>query len=291
VNITTNPRQDESRDAMLAELTRAFEEVTRASPSPAGPNEEIFAREDDTSRPSERRMPPATRGRFSLARALPLWSLIGLLAVVGIGLIALTWRSPDGRAVKLTSAASVDAARTDTGLQPPTFQAEITRQHAGATAAPSSPELTQWVQTMARELADLKQGIEQLKTSQADLARDNAELAGQLKETQDQMARREAELAGALNAAQEMARENLNTAEQLKASQEQIAGIAEQLKARQEQMDRLAASKQLQHPPKSASPPSSPPNVTPTPKSSPKPPSLQGGPLPKNSTPSQSRQP
>jgi hypothetical protein len=290
VSITTNPREGESRDAMLAELTRAFEEITRESPSPARPIEEVFKREDETSRSSERRTRPATLGRLSLPGALPLWSLIGVLAVVCIGLAALTWPSPDGRA-KLTTPSSADAARTDTGLQQPSLQAEITRRPAGSTAAPVSPELTQWIQTIGRELASLEQGIEQLKASQANLARDNAELARQLNETQDQMGRHEAVFAGTLNAAQEMARDNVNTAQQLKASQEQITGIAEQLKARQEQMDRLAASKQQQHPPKSASPPSSPLNVTPTPNRSPKPQSPQAGLLPKNSTPSQPKQP
>jgi hypothetical protein len=277
VNITTNPREGESRDAMLADLARAFEEITRESPSSARPIEELFKREDETSRSSQRRMHPATLGRRSLPGALRSWSLVGVLAVACIGLIAfVAWPSPDGRAAKLTTPSSVDAAKP-----------------AGSTAVPISTEPTQWVQTMARELANLEQGIEQLKTSQANLARDNAELAGQLKETQDQMERHEAELAGALNAAQEMARDNLNTAEQLKASQEQITGIAEQLKAGQEQMDRLAAAKQQQHLPKSASPPSSPLNVARSPKPSPKPKpqSPQAGLLPKNSILTQSKQP
>jgi hypothetical protein len=56
---------------------------------------------------------------------------------------------------------------------------------AGATTAPIAPE----GQTIARELANLEQGIEQLKTSQAQLARGNADLADRLKETQEHMAR------------------------------------------------------------------------------------------------------
>jgi uncharacterized protein involved in exopolysaccharide biosynthesis len=54
----------------------------------------------------------------------------------------------------------------------------------------------------------VEQGIEQLKTSQEQMVRDNAELAEQLKAAQAQMAR-----------------DNANAAGQLKASQEQIARL------------------------------------------------------------------
>ena len=68
------------------------------------------------------------------------------------------------------------------------------------------------------------------------------------------MAQHDAELAKDLKAArEEMARDNLSLAAQLKASQAQIAGIGEQLKAAQEQLNRLAAPKQPR-PPKLASP-------------------------------------
>jgi hypothetical protein len=42
---------------------------------------------------------------------------------------------------------------------------------------------------MARDLATLGQGIEQLKASQEQMARDNANAAAQLKASQEQMAR------------------------------------------------------------------------------------------------------
>jgi septal ring factor EnvC (AmiA/AmiB activator) len=61
---------------------------------------------------------------------------------------------------------------------------------------------------MARDLANVEQGIEQLKTSQEQMVRDNANLAEQLKAAQAQMAR-----------------DNENAAAQLKASQEQIARL------------------------------------------------------------------
>jgi septal ring factor EnvC (AmiA/AmiB activator) len=61
---------------------------------------------------------------------------------------------------------------------------------------------------MARDLASVEHGIEQLKTSQEQMVRDNANLAEQLKAAQAQMAR-----------------DNENAAAQLKASQEQIARL------------------------------------------------------------------
>jgi hypothetical protein len=180
-------------------------------------------------------------------------------------------------------------------VQQPLVQAQTTAQGAGPTAAPIAPELAQWGQTIARELANLEQGIEQLKAREAQLARDNADLAGHLKETQDEMAQHDAELAEGLKAAQdEMVRENRNLTEQLKASRDQIAAIGEQLKATQEHMDRFGAPKQPPRPAKLASPASPRPNASPAPKPTPKPApkssSAQAGPLPKNSTQSQPTQ-
>jgi hypothetical protein len=45
------------------------------------------------------------------------------------------------------------------------------------------------LQAMARDLAAVGQGIEQLKTNQEQMARDNAKAAEQLKASQEQMAR------------------------------------------------------------------------------------------------------
>jgi hypothetical protein len=230
----------------------------------------------------------AILGRLSLPGALRSWGLIGLLAVVCIGVIVFAWPSSDGRAVKPTTPSSAGAARADPGVQQPLVQAQTTARGAGPTSGPIAPE----GQTIARELANLEQGIEQLKTSQAQLARDNAGLADSLKATQEQMARHDAKLAEDLKAAQdEMVRNNLSTAEQLKANQDQIVSIGEQLKAR---LDRLGAPKQPPRPPKLASPSSPQPNAAPTPKPTvkpaPKPQSPQAGLPPKSSTQSLSEQ-
>jgi hypothetical protein len=290
VSMRTNPREGKSSDAVLAELTQALEEVGRGAPPLVRPSEEIFEHEDAAGQ-SKRQMLAAILGRLPRPGALPLWSLVVGLAVGFIGIIVFAWPSPDARAPKPTISSSVSAAKTDTGLQQPSIQAQTAPQRAGPAGASTSPELTQWGQTIARELANLTQGVEQLKTSQAQLARDNAELAGHLKETQEEMVRHDAELAKDLRAAQEeMTRDNLSLAAQLKASQEQISGIGEQLKPTQEQLNRLAVPKQLR-PAKLATPSPPQPNATATPKPAPKPPSPQAGRLPQNSTQSQPQQP
>jgi hypothetical protein len=79
VSITTNPREGESRDAMLAELTRAFEEITRESPSPARPIEEVFKREDETS------------GRRSDERVPLRWGACHYLAPCRYGALSVCW--------------------------------------------------------------------------------------------------------------------------------------------------------------------------------------------------------
>jgi chromosome segregation ATPase len=174
--------------------------------------------------------------------------------------------------VEPTGPSSVDVATTDPDVQKSSSQAETAAQDGGPRAAAISAELTQWGQTIARELANLDQGLDELKASQAQLARDHAELAGHLKQMQDQMARHDTEVADSLKAAQdEVARRNLSTAAQLEAIQDQITRIGEQLKSRQKEADRLGAPKQLRHSPTAASPSSARPNASAGPKSSPQP--------------------
>jgi hypothetical protein len=282
--MTTNPLEGKSSAAVLAELTQALEEIGRRAPPLVRPDEEIFEREDAAGQ-SERHVVAAILGGLSWPFALPKWSVVGLLAAACIGIIVFAWPSPDGRTAKPTTPPSVDIAKTDTGLRQPLFQAQTTPQRATPAAAPSSPELTQLVQTITGKLSNLEQVIEQLKTSQAKLVHDNAELTSQLKETRDQMARRDAEFAAQLKAAQEeTTRDNLSLAAQLKLNQEQISGISELLKATQ------AAPKQLR-PARLASPSPPQPNPTATPKPAPKPLSPQAGRLPQNSTQSQPQQP
>ncbi len=87
-----------------------------------------------------------------------------------------------------------------------------------------SPELTQRLQAMARDLANLAQGIDQLKNSQEQLTRDNATVAEQLKAALSQIVRDDAAAAEQLKAAlSQLTRDHAAIVEQLRASQEQTA--------------------------------------------------------------------
>jgi cytoskeletal protein RodZ len=113
-------------------------------------------------------------------------------------------------------------------------------------AAPMAPELAQQVQTLVRELANVEQGIGQLETEHSQIVHENGELIERLKATQE-IARHNADLIEDLRASQaQITRDNVNLAGQLKASQELMANIAEQLKESREQVARPVVSEQKQ---------------------------------------------
>jgi hypothetical protein len=245
------PQQSHLRDAALAAIAQAHRQMG-AGENLVQVDETAFKLEEEkiaTRPPSDEQPRFAEPGRGSSRSRLVLRSLIGLLAVACIGVIAFAWPSPHGQAAPepiSTSSVSIEkkeppaapsnaggAAKTDAGLLQRSSQAQTTIQRAAPvapTAAPMAPDLAQSIQMITRELANLEQGIDQLKTGQVQMARDNAELAEHLKATQ------------------EMVRNNTDLAEQLKASHEQMANIAEQLKQSQEQTARLVASEQKQRP-------------------------------------------
>ena len=78
---------------------------------------------------------------------------------------------------------------------PPTTPPQVAASQAVAPpaaapeAAPASADVGQMLQGMARDIASLQQGIEQLKAGQEQMARDNAKLAEQLKASQEQLTR------------------------------------------------------------------------------------------------------
>src|ERR1700730_14693657 len=244
----STPQQSHLRDVALAAIAQAHRQMG-AGENLVQVDETAFKLEEEkkaTRHPSDEQPRVAEPGRGSSRGRLVLWSLIGLLAVACIGAVA--WPSPHGQAAPepiSTSSGSMEKkeppapanagveAKTDAGLPQRSSQAQTTLQRQAPVvpaAAPMAPDLAQSIQMITRELANVEQGIDQLKTGQAQMARDNAELAEHLKATQ------------------EMARNNADLAEQLKASHEQMANIAEQLKQSQEQIARLVASGQNQRP-------------------------------------------
>jgi flagellar motor protein MotB len=166
-------------------------------------------------------------GRRSLGGPA-LRGAIGLMLAACIGVAAIGWQSSYGDAARLmiaqwapqvlatsspppekpglpaqpsppaVQAAAVEAAPPQPAPPQPAPPAQtapeaVAPTAATPTAATLSPEVTQMLQTMARDLATVEQGLEQLKASQEQItqqiARDNAKVAEQLKASQEQMAR------------------------------------------------------------------------------------------------------
>jgi hypothetical protein len=243
-------KQTDSRHVLAAradkELAHAYEQITRADEQIARAEQQLSKLEREAV-PGKRRLfdRPAVRG------------LTGLLLAGCIGVAAIAWQSSYRDAAKEViarwapqrvfasssplenpglpvqpSPPGVQAAAATTAPSQPEFLAQTASEDVAPPAAAPSPELTQLLQSMARDLATLGQGIEQLKASQEQMARDNANAAAQFRASQEQMAR-----------------DNANTAAQLRASQEQMARV-------------LAKASEQSLRPKISTPP---PRPTPTP--------------------------
>jgi hypothetical protein len=121
-------------------------------------------------------------------------------------------------ALPVQSSPSADQAAVADSLTPQTTPSAQTAPQGGApTPAPLSPELTQVLQTRARDLANVEREIEQLKASQEQVARDDAKAVEQLKTSQEQLAKDNAKAIEQLRTSQEqMARDNAKVVEQLK---------------------------------------------------------------------------
>jgi hypothetical protein len=276
MSLPENPQQSPpSRDVALAALSEALVEVGQADERLAWADRRAIGLEQSAARQSSPQQTGTAvlRTRSSL-RALVLWSLIGPLAIVVIGAAAFAWPSPQGQTVRLTIArwvqlglstpssvwlerlerlarpAPSDLDVTGAGGQQPSSEEQTPPpQVVAPITALMSPQLTKRLQTITRELAEVQQAIEQLRSSQTQFVHDNAGLAERVKETQEQMARQTGELANDLKQTRsEIGRGSADTAAQLKASQEQMAGISQQLKAVQEQMTHLGATEQQPRP-------------------------------------------
>jgi hypothetical protein len=233
MNSMPDPKQTDPHDVAIAAVKEAYEQIGRADEQLARVDEQVSKLgQDAASHPSDQQKRLAVPSRRSSRGRLALLGLIGFLLAACISVAAFAWQSPYGHVAKLiiarwapqrVSTSSLPLEKQELPAQPspptvdvaanaalpqPAPMAQTTPQDVAPTAAPLSSELAQWLQTMARDLANVEQRIEQLKTSQEQMVRDNAELGEQLKAAQAQMAR-----------------DNANAAEQLKASQEQMARL------------------------------------------------------------------
>ena len=154
----------------------------------------------------------------------PTRRFFGLLLAAFIGVAALIWALSYSDAVKQLIAgwASQSASSSSQTLVKPEFPAQASSPNAqvdrAKVANPRTGSQTQTapegvapitavqageLQTMARDLATVRQGIEQLKASHEQLARDNGKIAEQFKANQEQAARDYAKIAEQVEASQE----------------------------------------------------------------------------------------
>jgi len=141
---------------------------------------------------------------------------VGSLLAASIGVAALRW-SPS----------------VDTAMMGPSDPAPLTQAAPEATApkdiAPTavalSSEFAQQLQPMARDLAALRQTVEQLKVRQEQLVRDNETLVSQVKASREEMARNNSAVDQIKAAQIQTARESQTLSERLDASQEQRAHV------------------------------------------------------------------
>ena len=185
-------------------LAHAYEQIASADEQLARVNEQISRMEDDAARKKAvNKLRRPSRGRPALR------GFVGLLLAAGICFAAFASQSYGETARLMISrwapqlASSLPSATPKLADQqsPPPVQvaaadAAISQLPSpaqtmpqDAAPAPIPPEVTQSLETMARDLASVQQQIEQLKAGQEELARENAGIAEQLKANQEQMAR------------------------------------------------------------------------------------------------------
>jgi len=173
-----------------------------------------------------------------------MWRLLALGALVPIGFVVLGWhflyRAADVAPVS-TSLVKVSATKPATHSPTSPRVASQKDTEVVASIGPARRDLYQSLATMAHQLADSGQEIEELKSRQAQILLDNSELDRRLKEAQE-LARSHADLIKELKSAQnQMTQDNADLAAQVKASQEQVANLAAQLDASQAQVATIAA--------------------------------------------------
>jgi len=213
MNSELSPKAPKPDDVLIARtderLAHAYAQIASADEQLARVTEQLSKLERDAARhPSAVPDLRPSRGRPALR------GLIGLLLAACIVVAAFVSQSSYGEAAKpiitrwapqliFTSSLPLENTRPTAKPSPsavqvvsaepispqPSPSAQPAPQAVAPTADPVSPELAQLLQKMTRDLANVEQRIEQLKTSQEQMASDNAKAAEQLKASQEQMTR------------------------------------------------------------------------------------------------------
>jgi hypothetical protein len=251
MSVTVTPTN--ARDRAIASIKEAYQLTGQTGREPEGREEP--ATRDETDHLSVVRV--LEQAKMSANARLMFWSLAGLAALACVVVAVPAWRPNHGQIPpELISTASISAETkpptrtTANGANPATdlAQAQASPQSTPA-AAPISPELARQIQDLTHQLANIDQGIAQLKTEQSRMAADNAELGAQLRATREAV-RHNVELNEQLKATQAQTVQQISSlTDQLKANQGLIAAVADQLKQNQEQLARVtAAAEQKQRP-------------------------------------------
>jgi hypothetical protein len=214
---TSDPKQaDPDGDVLVASLTEELEKAIARGPEPLSRvQEQVSKLERDAERYSLDQQIPVNTFRPTVPRDRSARrGLIGLLLAACIFVAAFALQSSYGDAVRpiialwplqlvptssqllekpglsaQPSPASVQAAAAEPIPPQPTPSAQTAPQDIAPTTAPVSPEVAQLLQTIVRDLANLEQRIDQLKTGQDQMASDNAKAVERLKASQEEMAR------------------------------------------------------------------------------------------------------
>jgi hypothetical protein len=246
MNSTPSPDQTDPRNVAIAALKEACKQIGPGDDQLVGLKEQVSKLEQGAAGDpfDQQKRAAVLLRRSSRGRLASLW-LIGVAVVASLSVAAFAWQSYGDAAkqaiarwaperVSLVKQESPPEPRpprfevttADAALPPPAAPAQTPPQDVPPKVAPMSPELAQSFQTIAREIANLEHGIDQLKTDQEQMASDNAKAIEQLKASQEQAAHDNANATEQLKASQEqMARDNAKLGEQLKASQEQIVRV------------------------------------------------------------------
>ena len=162
--------------------------------------------------------PPASIKRSRAPRAtihrLANWrrvAFVGSLLAASIGVAAWWWSSSAPPSMK--------------ALSDPAPLTQATPEAAAPTPITLSSDLAQQLQPMTRDLAALRQAVEQLQVRQEQLVRDNENVANQLKASQEEMARNNGIIEQIKATQIQMAREGQTLNERLNASHEQLARV------------------------------------------------------------------
>jgi predicted FMN-binding regulatory protein PaiB len=212
MNSTPNFTTNEADDALVARaderLAHAYEQIARADEQLARVTEQLSKMEHDATR-----QPSAVPHRQP-SRGKPLLrGLVGLLLAACIVAAAFASHTSYGDAARLTiarwaphlvstlssmeksglaaqqSPSTVQVAAVEAAPPQATPSAAGTARDVAPAVAPAPPELAQLLQEMTRVLANVEQGIEQLKAGQERMVSDNARVVEQLRASQEQMAR------------------------------------------------------------------------------------------------------